>query len=931
MTIVRATARLQFHRDFPMDRGTELIPYFKKLGISHIYASPLLKARPGSTHGYDIVDHNQINPELGGEDALRRMVETLRHHGMGLILDIVPNHMGVGGSDNSWWLDVLEWGRASPYAEYFDIDWEPPDSTLRNRLLAPFLGASYGEALANGDIMLRFDEADGRFFASVYGEHRFPIAVRDYTAILRAGGMTQLAERFAEAGPGGRDAIRRRAEVNRVALVEAQPGNAAAFKSALDAYDPKTPEGHERLHRLLERQSYRLAWWRAAADEINWRRFFDINGLAGVRVERPEVFDDTHATILRLYAEGLIDGVRVDHVDGLADPRGYCRKLRRKLEHAHGQRPPELRDTPAILWVEKILFAHERLPADWLTDGTTGYDFMNEVSAVLHDPAGEEKLTTLWSTLTGRVASFQGEAEPARRQILRQALSSELNAAAAALHRVARRDLRTRDFSLTAFRRALEELLTHFRTYRIYAGPAGASDTDRRDFAWALAGARRTVRTADAGLLDIVGGMLLGDGVRDTAVGAPRQERLRAMVRFQQLSAPTAAKSVEDTAFYRYGRLLSRNEVGSEPSQFALPVANFHASARDRLKRLPRALLATATHDHKRGEDTRVRLAVLGELPDEWEAALQRWTRLNATVKREVDNALAPDVADEVMLYQMIVAAWPLGLAADDAEGLAAYRERLAAWQEKALREAKRHSEWAAPNVDYESACRDFLAQCIDPTRSAPLARELHDFANRIAVAGVVNSLTQTLLRLTMPGVPDLYQGTEFWDFSLVDPDNRQPVDYDARTVSLEAADAPAALLGNWVDGRVKQALIARVLNLRARVTGLFAQGAYVTLKVEGDRADSVIAFARIHEGRAVIVAGTRLAAQILGGATHPLVPSADWSATAIILPRNLVNRRWVNVLGSSADEAAGVVEAGGRMLVRDLFARLPVALLEAL
>ncbi len=930
MTIVRATARLQFHRDFPIDRGTELIPYFKKLGISHIYASPLLKARPGSTHGYDIVDHNQINPELGGEDALRRMVETLRRHEMGLILDIVPNHMGVGGSDNAWWLDVLEWGRASPYAEYFDIDWEPPDSTLRNRLLAPFLGASYGEALANGDIMLRFDPADGRFFASVYGEHRFPIAIRDYATILRAGGMSQLAERFAEAGPGGRDSIRRRAEVNRATLVEAQPVNEAAFQTALDAYDPKTPEGHDRLNRLLERQSYRLAWWRAATDEINWRRFFDINGLAGVRVERPEVFDDTHATILRLYAEGLIDGVRVDHVDGLADPRGYCRKLRRKLDQAHGHRPAELRDTPAILWVEKILFAHERLPTDWLTDGTTGYDFMNEVSAVLHDPTGEEKLTTLWSTLTGRAAAFMDEAEPARRQILRQALSSELNAAAAALHRVARRDLRTRDFSLTAMRRALEELLAHFHTYRIYSGPAGASDTDRRDFAWALAGARRTVRTADAGLLDIVGAMLLGDGVRDSAVGAPRQERLRAMVRFQQLSAPTAAKSVEDTAFYRYGRLLSRNEVGSEPSQFALPVANFHASARDRLKRLPRALLATATHDHKRGEDTRVRLAVLSEIPEEWEAMLHRWTRLNVSMKREVDNALAPDVADEVMLYQMIVAAWPLGLAADDPEGLGAYRERLAMWQEKALREAKRHSEWAAPNAEYESACQEFLAHCLDPNRSAPLARELHDFAKRIAVAGVVNSLTQTLLRLTTPGIPDLYQGTEFWDFSLVDPDNRRPVDYGARAASLEVASAPPDLLGDWTDGTVKQAIIARVLNLRARVSGVFADGAYVPLKVEGERADSVIAFARIHEGRAVIVVGTRLSAQMLGSAAYPLVDPSVWDGTAIILPRNINNRKWADVFGSSADTTSGVAEVDGRIMVRDLLSNLPVALLEA-
>ncbi|MBV9757329.1 MAG: malto-oligosyltrehalose synthase, partial [Alphaproteobacteria bacterium] len=375
---LRATARLQFHKDFTLDHAADLVPYLHRLGISHIYASPLLKSRPGSTHGYDIVDHQQIDPELGGEPALRRLVDLLRRHAMGLILDIVPNHMGVGGTDNAWWLDVLEWGRASPYAEFFDIDWDPPDAALRGRLLAPFLGKPYGECLEAGELRLQFDDADGRLFVAYYS-HRFPITPRDYAAVLLTAGppLEEAARAFGDILPSGRETVRRQAEEGRAAL--RAPELRPAVDDALAAYDPEKPEGRQLLHRLLERQHYRLAWWRAAADEINWRRFFDINELAGVRVELPQVFDATHEYVLALYADGLIDGVRIDLVDGLADPRGYCRKLRRRLETAAAGRPPELPREPAVLWVEKILAPYERLPRDWLTDGTTGYDFMAQV------------------------------------------------------------------------------------------------------------------------------------------------------------------------------------------------------------------------------------------------------------------------------------------------------------------------------------------------------------------------------------------------------------------------------------------------------------------------------------------------------------------------------------------------------------------------
>ena len=918
-----ATARLQFHKDFTLDDAVRLVPYYDKLGITHLYASPLLTARAGSTHGYDIVDHNRINPELGGEDALHRLVAELRLHRMGLILDIVPNHMGVGGNDNAWWSDVLEWGRASPYAEYFDIDWEPPDVALRGRMLAPFLGKSYGGALNDGDLRLEFDGTDGRLFVSYFGT-RFPIAPRDYASVLltESGPLEAPARMFNELA-GGRDAQRAAAEAARAEL--ALPVYHAAIEEALRAYDPKSPEGRERLHRLLERQNYRLAWWRAATDEINWRRFFDVNGLAGLRIEVPEVFEATHATVFRLYRDGLIDGVRIDHVDGLANPRDYCRKLRRRMDTEAEHRPADLpRDTPPI-WIEKILAPFESVSSDWLTDGTTGYDFMNDASAVLHDPAGEAPLTQFWTETTGRPAEFAAEAEPARRQILRDSLSSELYGTAIAVHRIARRDLTTRDYTLTAIRRALEEILAHFKVYRIYANVAGISEIDRRQLDWAMAGARRTIRFADLPLLDLVGRWLAGEGLRAVPAGTRRQEWLRAMVRFQQLSAPVAAKSVEDTAFYRFGRLLSRNEVGSEPSQWAITPAALHNGARVRRRSLPRALLATATHDHKRGEDNRVRLAVLSELPDEWKAATARWIRLNAPLKKDVHGP-APDAADELMMYQSIVGAWPLDLRADDADGLNALEERVAAWLEKALREAKRHTGWSAPESAYEQAARGFLAQVLDPGRASGLVADIAGFVARIAPAGVVNSLTQVVLRLTQPGIPDLYQGTEFWDWSLVDPDNRRSVDFNVRQAALENAQGPAALMKDWRDGRVKQAVIARALALRARAPGLFTEGSYTPLRIDGPLADNALAYARVHEGRGAVVVVSRLSARHLSG-DLPLIPAEAWKNTAVLVPRSLAGRNSANILDDSGGDRP--LPSGGRLPLSTVLATCPVAVLE--
>ncbi|HKM65336.1 MAG TPA: malto-oligosyltrehalose synthase, partial [Acidisphaera sp.] len=823
--------------------------------------------------------------------------------------------------DNAWWLDVLEWGRNSPYASYFDIDWDPPDAALRGKLLAPFLGAPYGDVLAGGDLRLRYDPADGRLFVSAYDSHRFPLDPRTYHLVLR-GQFDVLGFDRISVGREGRN----RADAARAALRVAARANPAAMDAALAAFDPATEAGRDALHRLLERQAYRLAWWRAAADEINWRRFFDINGLAGVRQEEPRVFDDTHACVVSLYAEGLIDGVRIDHVDGLADPRGYCRKLRRVLDTAREQRPAELRSDAPIIWIEKILAPHEHLPDGWMTDGTTGYDFMGEVAGLLHDPSGEAPLTALWTRETAR-GDFAEEARAARRQILRETLFSELQATAAALHRIARRDTATRDYTLTSIRRALEEVLVHVPVYRIYAGLGGITETDRRVLDRAVAGARRSIRSADRPVLDLIDTWLSGEGARATPPGPRRHERLRAMVRFQQLSAPTAAKSVEDTAFYRYGRLLSRNEVGSEPSQFAVSPAAFHAANRERRHHFPRALLATATHDHKRGEDTRARMAVLSEIPQEWDAAVQRWMRLNAPLRREVEGAPAPDAPDELMLYQTLVGAWPLDLSPDDEAGLHAFGDRVAAWQEKAVREAKRRSGWAAPNEEYEAACRGFLDGVLDKSRPARLVHEIAGFAFRIAVPGAINSLSQTVLRLTSPGIPDLYQGTEFWDFALVDPDNRRPVDYDARRAALADPAAPADLLAFWRHGHVKQSLIHRILAYRRRAASLFANGGYTPLAIEGPMAEHAFAFVRFGERQASLVVVARLTAHMRLRAGLPAIDPQAWEETAVLPPRNFATTAWSDALAGPGGRKPKL--SGQRIALSGVLAELPVAVLE--
>jgi len=841
----RATYRVQLHKGFPFERVARLAPYLADLGISHLYSSPILQARAGSMHGYDVVDFSRINPELGGEEGFRAMARALRRHGIGIILDIVPNHMAVGGGDNPYWLDVLENGRDSRYANWFDIDFDAPEAFLRGKVLVPFLTTSYADALRGGEISLVRAGKTGRY-AIAYAHHRFPIRPQDQPAI-EARGVAAFAE-----------------------------------PEALDA--------------LLRNQHFQLAWWRTAGDLINYRRFFDITELAGIRVEQPEAFEATHRVVFSLYEEGLLDGFRIDHVDGLTDPHGYLATLRDRLEELRPRLPAGCNASPAWLVVEKILAPRETLPETWPVAGTTGYEFMDEVSALQHDSAAAIPLAAFWARLSGRSACFADEERAARADLLRVNFAGQFRSVVDAFDQLVGRARRERDVTRSSLDRVLSVLIRHFERYRGYA--TGTEDSPGGGPALEVAAAAaRDGLPLDADALDFI-----------LAVMASRRndaDERRAIRRFNQLTAPVAAKSVEDTSFYRYGRLLSRNEVGSDPGDFAFDPASFHARMRERARRSPDAMLATATHDHKRGEDARARLAVLGECRRDWMRACTDWFRLNASIR-------PPGLAagDEYMLYQTLVGAWPLDLAVADAPALAAFRDRIAAWQLKALREAKLRTNWLAPDKANEAAARAFTDALLDPGCSAAFLGAFTAFMRRIAPAGAMNGLVQSALRCLCPGVPDLYQGRELWDFSLVDPDNRSPVDFDRRRVALAQPGGPSGAVATWRDGTVKLQMVAALLRLRRDLPALFRHGNYEPLQVVGPRRHHVLAFRRSWRDTHLVVVGARSCLDALDERT--LAPPPEWwQGTRLRLSRRLCG--WTSVLraGNGGETTLGDILSG--------------------
>lgn len=837
MRTLSATVRLQLHAGFDFDAARDQVDYYADLGISHYYLSPILASRSGSSHGYDGVDPTRIDPELGGEAGLARLVEALHARGMGIIADIVPNHLAVG-AENPWWQDMLARGRASEYACCFDVDWAKPGAD--GKLLLPFLGDRYTRVLENGELRLIWEASQG-CFAIAYHEHRFPIDPAHTVDIL--------------ASLGPHDAL--------------EP-NDARISTALARHDADTPAGREHLHALLERQAYRLAYWRIANDALNWRRFFDITELAGVRVEDEGVFDLFHACLLALVERGWIDGLRIDHVDGLADPRGYCLRLRARLD-AIAARRGDGQHLP--VYVEKILAGHEALHVDWGVDGTTGYDFLDQVSGVQHDPAGREPLAVLWSEVSGRSADFDSEVRSARREMLFGPLTAEFERSVSAVGALAAMNPATREFSLPAIRRVLGELAIAYPVYRSYADRLGRPPVDDADFAHAVREARTRLSAADADWLETLDDWL--GGRPPEAFDEPeRAARLTAIVRFQQLTSPLAAKAVEDTAGYRSAVLLSRNDVGCEGAHFACSSARFHECNRRRRHAFPQGMVTTATHDHKRGEDVRARLAVISELATMLAPRLREW----ASDERLYDGIEAPSGSDRLMSMQLILAAWPLALEVEDREGLNRFADRLVAWQQKAMREAKLQSHWLAPDERYERTGEDAVRRALAggvPTRM------LADAASLLDLPGAVNGLAQTTLRLCSPGIPDLYQGAEFWDQSLVDPDNRRPVDMAVRRDTLACGESPTLAWRHWRDGAVKQALIQRLLRLRYEHPRLFDEGDYRPLKAVGARSEHVLAFARRTPQATLVVAVPRLSRALFASKTGlPL----QWGNTSLEL-----------------------------------------------
>ncbi|MBN2508282.1 MAG: malto-oligosyltrehalose synthase [Verrucomicrobia bacterium] len=871
-TIPRATCRLQFHRGFTLRDARNLVPYLDALGVSHLYASPLLRAAPGSTHGYDVCDPTRLNPDLGTEADLEALAGALRERGMGLVLDIVPNHMAAA-AENPWWWDVLRHGRASRFAGYFDIDWDSAAPGLRGKVLLAVLGDDAARVLARGELRVAWEHGE---VTVRYAGHRFPASPESIPA----------------PHPSPEEAV-----------------------AALNA-DPRA------LERFLDRQHYRLACWRLGDARLNYRRFFTVSHLAGVRVEVPRVFAATHQHILRWHRRGLLDGLRVDHPDGLRDPQAYLERLRRTAPGAW-------------IVVEKILEPGEDLPADWPVAGTTGYDFLNLAGGLLIDPAGEKPLTRFYADFTGEPTEYPALVRRKKLEMLGHGLAAEVDRLTRLLQRLAPGDERAARFGFDSLQQALTALVACFPVYRTYvradpspgpgaapapapASPSGAGETDARVIATAVAAARGE-RPDLAALLDYIGDLLR---LRVGGEGAAEF-----VMRFQQLTGPAMAKGVEDTAFYGFNRFVALNEVGGDPAHFGVSVEEFHRACAHTRRHWPHTMLATSTHDTKRGEDARARLALLSEIPERWSGAVRRWSAMNEHAR---SNGW-PDRNAEYLFYQTLVGAWPLE------------PERALAYMTKAAREARQHTRWTDPNTAYEAALARFVAATLNDRE---FMADVERFVTPLLDAGWVNALAQTLLKLTAPGVPDLYQGTELGDFALVDPDNRRPVDFarcQAALAGLTAAPVGANgagheaspdpihhLLQHPADGRLKLGVVCRTLQWRRQHAPLFRDGDYLPLLARGARAEHVCGFARAQGGAAVLAVVPRLVLGLAAGREGMPLGEAAWGETRLILPRTQTGGVFRNVF-TGERLCAGGDGANVSLRLGEVLGRFPIALLERL
>ena len=847
-----STYRLQLTKEFGFAQAAAIVPYLKALRITHVYASPFMRARSGSTHGYDVVDHAAFNPELGGEAGFDTLSAALKTNGMGLILDFVPNHMGVHFADNMWWLDVLEWGPKSRFAKSFDIDWDLLPHRRKPGVLLPILGTSYGEALDNGDIRLEYD-AEAGSFSAYYFEHRLPIAPQSYREILRA-----VAAAEAEDSPADRAVLSLAEAYRRTGIPDAE--SAARLRSALKdlsgagdvirrglaAFRPENgrTQAHA-LHMLLERQHYRLSHWKLASSDINYRRFFDVNSLAGLRVEDRDTFDRVHKLVRRLIETDRIQGLRIDHIDGLHDPIGYLQRLRRLIRDAQGTSP-----RPFMLWIEKILAEHESLDHFKACDGTTGYEWMNLFSHVLLAPDGYEALKETWRQATNLSPAFEPVLLEAKRRVLETLLVSEFTVLTRLLGRIAAGHYSTRDYSEDSLRQALTLFVLHFPVYRTYIRGTTISRTDRIMIETTLGEAQRDWFAADDGIFTFLRDVLTLDLLLPGRTAHSPARVRRFVSKLQQFTGPLMAKSLEDTAFYRFPLLLALNEVGGNPAASPVSPADFHHRMSARAQAWPRGMTSTATHDTKRGEDARMRILSIAEIPGEWTANVERWKTLNAHLVTLADGRRCPSLVDEYMIYQALIGAWPLDGVTPSFVG------RFKAYVQKAVREEKLNTSWLDPNAAYEEGIQAFVDGILNIAKSKTFIASLSSFARRTALLGALNSLSQLTLKATVPGEPDFYQGTELWDLSLVDPDNRRPVDFSLRTGLLQKDTSISS--SQWETGEIKLKWTARLLDLRARHADVFARGGYTPLAVQGRHADHVIAFTRSHKEKAVSIVTLR-------------------------------------------------------------------------
>jgi (1->4)-alpha-D-glucan 1-alpha-D-glucosylmutase len=908
--IPTGTYRLQLNQHFTFREAASIVPYLSSLGISHVYASPYLRARPGSLHGYDIIDHNSLNPEIGSPEDYESFIQELHRHGLRQILDIVPNHMGVMGSDNAWWLDVLENGEASEYADFFDIDWDPIKDELQGKVLVPVLGDQYGTALEKGELKLKFDSERGEF-SIFYFQHRFPVAPKEYPRILSFE-IEHLKEKL---GKDHEDVLElqsiitafsnlpdrrgitpeKRAERNREKEVQKKRLAALCARSAemlafihhnVDRFSGSTedPRSFDNIHELIKAEPYRFAQWRVAADDINYRRFFDINDLAALRTENESVFNKTHEYILSLVAQGNIDGLRIDHPDGLYNPAEYLNKLQSRLNAEL-----ETQNREAYLIVEKILTGKERLREKWPIDGTTGYEFANLVNGLFVDQNSADKMDRIYRSFVGDVENFADLVYRCKKLILKVVLASELNVLANLLSKIALADRHTCDFTLNGLRGALAEIISEFPVYRTYVSPCGVSEDDRRYVHRAVSAAKRRSNAADLSIFDFVQRILLADANGSNS-GWYKDAVLRFAMKFQQVTAAVMAKGLEDTAFYRYNRLISLNDVGGNPNRFGTSIDEFHRANQERLSRWPDSMLSTSTHDSKRSEDVRARIDVLSEIPGEWRLQLRRWRDSNRNKKRAIDGLPMPTRNDEYLLYQTLVGAWPSN--PNEAAEWDKFIERIEQYMLKAVREAKEYTSWASTNADYESALSSFVHAILERTNKNRFLPDFEDFQRRVARIAAFNSLSQTLLKLTSPGVPDIYQGNELPQFTLVDPDNRQPIDYSTRRAKLEeiqqlvpSHEALSNLSADPERTSAKLYLTWKALNVRKQHAALFQRGDYIPLAATGDKSNHIVAFARNFEGRSAIIAVPRLCATLLSDSHQTVCDASIWGNTSLNLP----------------------------------------------